>query len=356
MLACRAVERRRGAAWMTAGGAVLTLLAAFMIYQPGAMIFFVFIAIDLFRPGGVQTQWIRRLGLTCAMAAVAMAGDWLLFHAAAGWFDARQFPGAPLASRAATIPLADLPHKIAFFIATPLNESLRGPAIFLPAPASVAIGIFIAAGLLLYFPGRLLPRLLCLAAALALAPVTFLCNLLTTDDAAAYRMQVALECLIAVYAIFAIQGWWRAARTVFAGRDFVPSAAPAGLAVASCILASHYFTAYLAMPQAIEWSAVGATVRQLDAQGVSRVEVIRITDTSPVFAPAHQREFGLPTSTRDFAAADIVRAALRTLRPELRDTPVELANSFQPTTSAWPAGTAVIDLRHLQPMGSTVHP
>ena len=236
-LAARSLDLHRGeAALRTLSFAAALLFAAFTIYQPGAMIFFVFVAIDIFRPIAPASPWRRRLGTFASVAFVALAGEWILFRVASRWINPAQFPGASIVERARTISPAGLLHKLAFFVRAPLNESLRGPALPLPWQGSVAIGAMIGIGLLLYFPGRPMARLRYLAVAAALLPMTFACNLLTVEDAAAYRMQVAMECLVAVYALFAMQGWWRAASGELGRRTHAAGKRPAPIAMVPTVL------------------------------------------------------------------------------------------------------------------------
>jgi hypothetical protein len=239
--------------------------------------------------------------------------------------------------------------KLHWFFAEALTNALNFSNILPSRPVALAAAIFILLGLASYFGGWR-SRPVALAVAIGLIPLAFLPNLLTAENWASYRSQIALVSLLALYLILALQGWWKLAiQTVGHIREsFVPAWLVMVAALASAAMASYFVTAYFAWPQTLELKLVQGLLDNGTVATAHRIVIIP-PDWSDTPAPGiRYDEFGQPSTNKPWAAHSIVELILRE-RHELRpDLVVELATGSPDQTLA-EAGpeVLVLDLRTL---------
>jgi hypothetical protein len=345
-----------GRRWGLRSGAAASLLAAALIYQPAAMVFWVFAAIDLLRPNIARSDSIESTAGTsdlpraaaryAIVAAVAMAGA-----AVALWWGLRHpvprlYPGESASERAALVGLHDLPDKWAFF-RTVVGMAMNLTNINTQSWVAVAVGLLIVTGLPLY-ARRGSGRWKLLAVAAALVPLTYLPNLVVKNNWPSFRTQVAIESLVALFVLMAMQGWWQIAAerlgSLSAARAWLPAIWMALLAGASVFAAADLVKVYFVRPQTTELGLAQHLLNAPELSAASRVKLIG-ADWSDTAAPAvYYEEFGQPSSYRPWAGVSMIRLLLAEQHPAYRDLPVDFSASALPAEP----GAMIIDMRQLR--------
>jgi hypothetical protein len=195
----------RGRAAVVRGAqAAALLLCALLIYQPAAMFFWVFAAIDLLRPAQrLRLAWLK-FGQSLVVAAVAS------FFAYAAVRIGVHFYGGAFSGR--TNLMHDLVGKARWFWNEPIVNSLGMFGLLPTETVAIAVVILIAAGILLLHSdaGRHAFGFLGLAA--ALVPLSYLPNLAVAEEFASYRSIGALASLLTLYVWLALSGIWQSLR------------------------------------------------------------------------------------------------------------------------------------------------
>jgi hypothetical protein len=190
--------------------AAAVLLAALLTYQPVAMFFWVFAAIDAFGPGEPLARAARKLAESAVVAGVA------IFFAYAAVRIGVHFWGGATAGR--TNLVHDVVGKARWFWNEPIVNGF-GMFGLLPT-ATLAVGMAIVAGVgilrLHADAGRGAFGFLGLAA--ALVPLSYLPNLAVSENFASYRSIGALAALLALYVWLGLSGLARAANCGSAAR------------------------------------------------------------------------------------------------------------------------------------------
>ena len=380
------LARRRAVAHAVQAGALLLL--ALLAYQPAAMFFWVFAAIDLLRPGGRLREAVRVLGAALAVAGVAM------FFAYAAVRIGVHFYGGATSGR--TILVHDLGSKVRWFLHEPLVNSLSLFGLAPSVSVAVAVAAVAAGGLLLLHADSGWNAFAFLGLAVCLVPLSYLPNLAVAEQFASYRSIGALATLLTVYLWLGVWGIARARdRRVVAGAPLVsfavlglvvyPLARPAGTFSLSSL--SHWpelvgFVALLALFVTMLLGrrvapAVGiATLASFVAAGVlvaarnvttlivrpqaSELALLRSQlhgTTAPIVfikpdpghaaAPlARYDEFGLPSTYFAWVPSPAVALAWNE-RSRAPQPPLTVLASDQAGT-AIPTGDEVVDMRTLR--------
>src|SRR5581483_2615475 len=193
MLAAAAMDSpRRGQMLWRAAGAVLMFTLAALIYQPVAMLFWTFVAIDYLRPGGVPERAALRLTMFAFVACVGLA-----FAFAAWKLGSRFFP-EDISGHSSSL-VTNPAQKLKWFFTAPLPCALNLWNLKGRYWVAWSVAGFEIVGLFLYISGPLSKRLLSLLLAAVLVPLAFLPNLLTSESWTLFRTQAGLEGLFLIY-------------------------------------------------------------------------------------------------------------------------------------------------------------
>jgi hypothetical protein len=326
------------------------LVAALLIYQPAAMFFWVFLAVALF---GAASEPARAVGILRRHAEVAVVALPVAFVL------------GKLAAHAAhnTSPNAERSHlthdvigKVDWFFTHPLYRSL---SLFqlTDSPWLAAIVATIAVGGTTIWLLREAARpLLYAVVGLALVPLSFLPNLIVAENnSLVFRTGVALTSLIALYFCLGLYGLWLPVRdwlgshrgdsaTSTAGRAAVATFTVFVAAVA--IIAAKNVWTLVVYPQSTELRLIRSDVAALPA-GVQNIDYVE-TAWDQGLTRWYSDELGLASSARPWTPEPLISLLLR---QEGRPTPGEggpAVNLYPFTTTTFPRGDAVIDLRSLQ--------
>jgi hypothetical protein len=183
--------------------AAALLLCALLTYQPAAMFFWVFAAIDVLRPTEQLARASRKLGESIGVAAVAM-----LFSYAAVRVGVHFYGGA---TSGRTNLVHDFVGKARWFWNEPLVNSFGMFGLVPTVSVALALAIVSAVGILLLHAesGRRAFGFLGLAA--GLVPFSYLPNLAVSEQFASYRSIGALATLLTLYLWL---GLWGIARSL----------------------------------------------------------------------------------------------------------------------------------------------
>jgi hypothetical protein len=269
--------------------AFLSLTLAVTIYQPTAMLFWVFVAIgmsDLETPGKDRLYFLLE---ATALAASAYAVDFAGFQIAKNHYGT----AALLPGRSSLC--IDVLGKIKWFLRNPLIDSLNFLRLQNSLSFALRSGAFIAVGMLLYVRGSIKYLGISLAVALFLIPMAYLPNLLVSESVSFFRTQTALSCLLTLYGMIAIKGILKS--LLCRGRAFTL------IAFASAILfglvAYSNVLVFFAVPQSLELNLLRQQAR--GEFGAARAKNIMLFDRDISLAPfVRYDEFGMPSSAQEF--------------------------------------------------------
>ena len=339
-------NRRREIRWGAA--CVALLLFSLMFNQPVGMIFWAAAAIDLFKPGSTFPRIYRRGVGYLVIGFLAMGMEFVVLKLAL-----RIYPHEFMSYRAALNN--NILHKIHWFIKTPLLDALNLQHFPGTTAVGLAVGLAMAVGLLLYFPGDLLSRAKCFAAAMLLIPLAYAPNLAVAESVAYYRTEIGLTTLILVYAWLAVNGFAATLRRRSPGQT--PSglgiALLRGVAVCACVVAAFNVLIYFAIPQTLEYRFLREKLASADLRGVRHIHLIQPSPSDTLAPGAYREEFGYPSTFEDWVPNGMIQMTLRDLHLPLIDSDFEMPGHprANAAVSAAPdSATLVIDMRQMTAM------
>ncbi len=321
-------------------GALALLLVSVTIYQPTAMVFWVFAAVILFVPNRPVNETIKRFLILVAIMAAALLVDYALSKT----LPRLLYPHPIIDNR--TQLAGNVTSKLLFFL-QPLLESLNlfhlvDKTHLLPSAAiALVVGFLILTGLPLYFEGTQMVRLQKTVLALCLIPLAYLPNLLVAESFGSFRSQVAMSSLIALYAALGGLGYARR-WPALSLRAALPLLLL--LTLASMGFAAHDISAEFATPQEREYQAVVAQLRAAQLAGVTTIYVLPSLQTDRLSTEVHHDEFGLPTTSEVAYLTPIVTLALEDVAPQYVGRITIIGTSAVPTNLGAGNGVLIINM------------
>ena len=322
--------------------AIAMVLGSLLVYQPSGTMFWLFAAVTLVVRQQDMREMAKRFGLYLAVAVPAF----LLAYASL-----RVVPTMILGQDAVTPRsqlVQDIPGKLLWFVQGPLVNSLNLTDIDPTYLNALLIGLFVLVGLCLFFKGNIQSRLLKLAVALSLVPLTYVPNLVVADDWASYRTLIVLGPLVALYYALAILGFVDLFDYVSLQR--LKTAAiilPLGIfAVFSGLSAAKNVAVEFALPQYTELQFLNG---QLQPEMLQHAKVVYFVNSSwsDSIAPlVRYDEFGLPSSEPPYTPQGMVYLVLQQSDPADENVQVQLISESAITTL--PKGSIVVDMHDLR--------
>jgi hypothetical protein len=239
-LRLRSAFRLQGrAALIRCAEAAALLLCALLTYQPAAMFFWVFAAIDALRPSEPLARATRKLGASLGVGAVAM------FFAYAAVRVGVHFFGGATAGR--THLVHDFVGKVEWFWHEPVVNSLAMFGLVPTLSLALALAVLAGVGMLLLYAEAGWGAFGFLGLAAGLIPLSYLPNLAVAEQFASYRSIGALSTLLALYVWL---GLWGIARslTTFTARRGAKLVAARMVALALAALLSFVSLALIVLP------------------------------------------------------------------------------------------------------------
>jgi hypothetical protein len=190
--------------------ATVLLLCSVLIYQPAAMFFWVFTAIDVLRPNVELGRAARRFGESLVVAFLALLFGYVVVRVGV------HFYGGALSSR--THLVHDVIAKAQWFWSQPLVNSLAMSNVTPTVSVGLAFAIVAAVGILLLHADSGWDTFGFLGLAAALVPLSYAPNLIASENFASYRTIGALATLLTFYLWLGLLGIARAVMSSAGGR------------------------------------------------------------------------------------------------------------------------------------------
>ena len=360
LFAVAAIDAPRGLVRDRLVGSVALLFAALLIYQPGAMFFWVFFAVALVGAVENSKRGLRLVRTHFAVGGIALVLAYIELKLTV------RFMGAATNGASRNHITHDVGGKAHWFLHDPFYRSLN---LFdlTPSPWFAALVAVVATGgILLWLLRRGARPLLYVLVGLILIPLSYLPNLVVAESWAAYRTQVAVSSLIALYACFgAIAIWltlrdWLKARisrqALLASERLALSLSVLFVAVSVVVAAKNVLTLFVE-PHITEQRLLRSQVAALP-NGVQRVAFV-LTDpfTEDGRWPTTSREgmsnlvvydeFGLPSSDLPWTLEPALYLVLHEEGRLTLTGPHPAVDVYQSGSAVFPKGEPVIDLRGL---------
>lgn len=332
------------------GWATAMLLCGLLIYQPTAMFFWVFLAVALIGAAYESRRLLPIAKIHFVVAGVALA-LWYLILKLSIHLVGNNAPGGHRSTLT-----HDVAGKVRWFLGQPLYRSLN---LFdlTPSPWFAAVVVTVAAGgtllLLRRWGVRPLPYF---GLALALIPLSYLPNLVVAENWAAYRTQVSISSLIALYFSLGAIGIWLtfadwikprvSGQALVVAERFAVGVALVFVA-ASAFVGSRNVTTLIAEPQATELRLLRGQVAALNA-GVPRIAFVETDWHGGLTNLVVYDEFGLASSVRPWAHEPSVDLILREEGKLTTQGPRPVYDIYPSYSTTLPSDEPVIDLRGLQ--------
>jgi hypothetical protein len=234
----------------------------------------------------------------------------------------------------------DIPAKIHWFFTEALPNALNLARVSGSGTIATGMALFIVVGFLLYVSGSAITRLGKLGIAALLLPLSYLPNLLVSENWASHRSLAALTALLTLYCGFAVCGYARLRKV---GGERVAGVVISGFAFACALLASSNISIEFAGPQMLEYQFLRS---ELDAGGLEQSKQIYFIQAcwcDSVAPIVRYDEFGLPSSAQSWVPRPMTFLALR---DKGRQLPVTVVPTNGPV--APPRDSLVVDLRKIK--------
>jgi hypothetical protein len=223
-----------------------------------------------------------------------------------------------------------------------------------PTPWFAALVTTVAAGgIVIWLLRRGARPLLYIGVGLILVPLTYLSNLVVVEDWAAYRTQVSLSALIALYACLGALGIWltlkdwlgpRVSRQALRTTERVALALSVVFVGTSVVIGAKNVTTLFVVPHITEQRLLSSQVAALP-EGVPRLVFVQTDWYGGTTNEVVYDEFGLASSVRQWTLEPAVDLILHDEGRLTFDGPRPVVTIYQSGSTEFPKGEPVIDLR-----------
>jgi hypothetical protein len=243
VLAERSLHLDRIRKWIALTAACLCLFLALSLYQPSSMFFWLFVSIFAFsaRDKPINTKMLFAM---LTVFAVSVILDVATFDLAKHYFGTASV--LPQRSHFST----DVVAKIRWFVCGPLVDALNFSRLQPSSKLAMLNFWCIAVGLLFYFRGGMVQKILNTSMALLFIPLTYLPNLAIAENFVTYRTQAALTPLLIFYAFLAYAALSQSMIKNLS--EAVATLVPITACIASLLFANYNVTTYFVIPQVLE--------------------------------------------------------------------------------------------------------
>lgn len=339
-------EQRSQAAWIGLFIAAVALeTLAINVYQPDAMMLWVFAAIYLVMRDRSPRDFMRNAAIYGVVGVIAMGFDYLEIKLLP------QFGLHSFVTARSTLD-SNVAAKLVWFARNPLASALNVWSLRPSIALGASVALFIALGVMLYVSGAWRQKALKLALLAACVPAAYIPNLVVAELSAPFRTQTALTSLVVVCLILASVGYVRVARRYLASartrRAFERGVALAGIVASLALggLAAYNVTSAIALPEYTENALIQSQLRSADL-AATQVIYIRMSCLSDSAAPiARYDEIGLPSSSISWAAPAMVAVDLYDMSPAYAAIPLTV--EAPRATFSMPPRSAYVDARQLR--------
>jgi hypothetical protein len=326
-------------------GATGLLIAALLIYQPSAMVFWVFFAVALVGAAQESRRSVRLTQAHFGVGIAALALSYLELKLSVSMLGKT----APGATR--TTLTHDVVGKAHWFVHEPLYQSLN---LFDLTPTrwfAVLVAIVAAGGIVLWLIRHGTRPWLYIGIGITLIPLTYLPNLVVAENFASFRTRPGIEALLALYFCLGALGIWLAVRGwleprvshgVLLASERLAVAAALLFVATSVVAATKNVATLFVLPHITEQRILRSQVAALPT-GAQRIAFVVTPYRGGTTNLVLYDEFGDPSSNAQWTLEPSVDLYLR---EEGRLFEPPLVDVVQPYSTA-PKNEPVIDLRGL---------
>lgn len=279
--------------WAHLCASILLLSASMEIYQPAAMVFWVFAAIAWLLRKNLPT--VRSIFTAGGVMALSMALNYVLLKLVplVWWGSANRYERAAL--------VHNYSEKVIWFLREPLANVLNMLSI---APSTKGAGVIIAlivGGFFLFYRRNVRETSARLAIAICLIPLSYAPNLIVGENWASYRTRVALGGLVLIYMIIAAMGWGELLKI----RRWMPALCVVAVTLGS-LTAIRNVTLGFAIPQNVEYRMVENALLRIQFHEDDKI-YIKPSRWQQTFSPVvRYDEFGLPSTSVSYVVPSMV--------------------------------------------------
>lgn len=291
------VGSRSGIKWFAMSA--LSIALAMAIYQPAAMMVWCFPAIYVLSRQKSFISELRFLVPTGVFVACSMVFGFVLLKVGVYLY------GAHGGERSGLVD--DVPGKILWFLKEPLPGFVVPWSLENHMWLTVVSALLIVVGFYAFYKKSIMVALRKLCWVLIFIVLAYLPNLLTQENWASFRTQIAVGSLVTISVVLALIGW----------RKLIGLSYSHSIIVSGCLLlviastAQHNVVRGFAIPQTKEWSWLKAQVRLIDTGFDSNKVVVIGSDwTHSIASKVYFDEFGFPSSGQHWMPVPMVRLAM----------------------------------------------
>jgi putative flippase GtrA len=313
--------------------AFIVFVCALFIYQPAAMMYWVFAAIFLLTgQAGFRATWLRFIFYALIAGAaygIALASVKLAYLI---------LPNNSVIVRSALVE--DYLGKSQWFVHVVMLNALNLYNVTPTQTIAIIVAVVIGVGLLWTVEGSIAAKASKLVIAIILAPLCYLPNLVVADDWASYRTQVALTSLVILYLCYAILSVQKFRVSV------ITSVAYAGLFAFMLVggySAARNVTVDFAIPQYQELALMRDQLASPTLATATSVYLIPATWEDSFAPEVRYDEYGVLSSSVAWSEKPMVYFVLHDINPSHDEIPVIVAPPDGPFNP--PPGSIVIDMR-----------
>ncbi|HEY9679664.1 MAG TPA: hypothetical protein V6C76_16795 [Drouetiella sp.] len=271
---------------------IATLLVATLIFQPGAMYYWVYAAILMFKPNTSLSDICKRFAWYSGLCVIALA----MGFGMCSW-GRNAFSEEMALPNQRTHLTHHLKEKIVWFFTQPLNACLSFSDLFPDGKAAIATAVALIAGVAAYLKDKLSSRMAKLAIAISIVPLSYLPNLAVEENWASFRTECALSSIIVLYSFFALLGL---RQTLFKSvREPVFNALLIALAFTCGAAAFNNVYQYFVVPNTLEDGIIRAYINK-DSHNRLTYKQVEL-NAGRLLTPGVAQEFGCPSSPIHFA-------------------------------------------------------
>ena len=315
--------------WKTTVLSVVFLICAMAIYQPAAMMYWVF-------AGAAWVAAEKLPSLEKIIRAVAVMGTALaLDYAAAKLLPILIFHDYADYSRTALV--TNFEAKAWWFLTEVMQDALNLPSPLGGKMVAILAALFIGAGFVILMWRERLAWGARATLAILLLPLAYTPNLIVQENWASYRTQVALTSLLVLYFVMALSAWLRVCRIDRFATTFIFAA------ILGCAwMARHDVDTEFTIPQVKELHLVSSYLRKEgNLAGAKEIYIVPARWQDSLAPFVRYDEFGTPSSQAAWSAPGLIWAIL-----SAEHSPVtkKLRTAIVGPVSQAPKGATVVDL------------
>ncbi len=317
-------------------GAVVLAWLSVTIVQPALMFFWVFAAIALFSAEDTLSHIFRRMLLYGLVTCAGLLLGFATYRLGLALYGNVLPPERAHLTR-------HLAEKVFWFLDGPFEDSLNLVSLSPNRNRAILVAAFVAIGMVCYLGGGAVERSLKLLTTFLILPLSYLPNLLSAENWASYRTQLALTSIVVVYAVMGLQGYGRT--LCHRHLDRFVTAVLSLLVCLSVSMAAYNVYTYFAIPQRTELRLIRYQLARGNLLNAREIYVIGCNWRDSVAPRVRYDEFGIPSCSQPWGLTPAVYFVVREMNAAKTALPITAV--FPDGRIAPPRDAVLVDMRKL---------